>query len=112
MARFVDIGITNVLTGKYQDNVAADLETNLVEVLFASFAFAGFFPPAESMGSSWFDGAVIWDLDIFSAVNKCLETHIPSDVVVDVILTSSKNLKTVDASIFNSIDMLVRLLEV
>jgi predicted acylesterase/phospholipase RssA len=73
--RFVDIGITDVLIGKYQDNLPADIDTNLVEILFASFAFAGFFPPAKSMGKSWFDGAVIWDLDIFSAVNKCLETH-------------------------------------
>jgi len=71
--------------------------------LFASFAFAGFFPPAESMGSSWFDGSVIWDLDIFSTVNKCLETHSASDIVVDVILTSEKTLKTVDASNFNSV---------
>lgn len=80
--------------------------------MFASFAFAGFFPPAESMGSSWFDGAVIWDLDIFSAVNKCLETHNSSDIVVDVILTSTKTLKTVDASNFNSVQMLIRFLEV
>ena len=71
--------------------------------MFASFAFAGFFPPAESMGSSWFDGSVIWDLDIFSTVNKCLETHSASDIVVDVILTSEKTLKTVDASNFNSV---------
>ena len=71
--------------------------------MFASFAFAGFFPPAESMGSSWFDGSVIWDLDIFSTVNKCLETHSASDIVVDVILTSAKTLKTVDASNFNSV---------
>jgi hypothetical protein len=80
--------------------------------MFASFAFPGFFPPAESMGSSWFDGAVIWDLDIFSAVNKCLETHSASDVVVDVVMTSTKTLKTVDASTFNSVQMLLRFLEV
>lgn len=55
------------------------------------------------MGSSWFDGSVIWDLDIFSTVNKCLETHSASDIVVDVILTSTKTLKTVDASNFNSV---------
>lgn len=112
MTRFVDVGITDVLTGKYKDNLPDELDTNLVDVLFASFAFAGFFPPAESMGSSWFDGAVIWDLDIFSAVNKCLETHSPSDVVVDVIMTSNKTLKTVDASNYNSIQMLIRFLEV
>ena len=55
------------------------------------------------MGSSYFDGSVIWDLDIFSAVNKCLETHADEDVVVDVVLTSRKTLKAVDASNFNAV---------
>jgi len=71
--------------------------------MFASFSYAGFFPPADSMGSKYFDGSVIWDLDIFSAVNKCLETHAASDVVVDVLLTHRKTLKHVDASGYNSI---------
>lgn len=64
------------------------------------------------MGSSWFDGSVISDLDIFSAVNKCLETHADVDVVVDVVMTSRKNLKPVDASNFNSLQMLFRYLEI
>ena len=80
--------------------------------MFASFAYAGFFPPATSMGTSWFDGSVIWDLDIFSVVNKCMETHAQSDIVVDVVMTSQKTLKTVDASNFNSVEMLWRFLEV
>lgn len=88
------------------------IDSNLIDVLFASFAYPGFFPPAKSMESSWFDGGVIWDLDIYSVVNKCLETHSPSEIVVDVILTSARTLKTVDASNFNSVQMLIRFLEV
>ena len=80
--------------------------------MFASFAYAGFFPPASSMGTSWFDGSVIWDLDVFSVVNKCMETHAQSDIVVDVVMTSQKTLKTVDASNYNSVEMLWRFLEV
>lgn len=110
--RFVDVGLTDVLTGNYKDNFAADLDANLQDIMFASFAYAGFFPPADSMGSSWFDGSTIWDLDIFSAVNKCLETHAQEDVVLDVLLTSQKTLKVVDASNYNAIQMLWRYLEV
>jgi predicted acylesterase/phospholipase RssA len=80
--------------------------------MFASFSFAGFFPPAEVMGSSFFDGSVIWDLDIFSAVNKCLETHADTDVVVDVVLTTTKTFNTVDASNYNAVEMLFRYLEI
>jgi predicted acylesterase/phospholipase RssA len=104
MQRFTNVGITNVLTGAFVDNTSGGtLDTNLEDVLYASFSYAGFFPPAESMGGTWFDGSVIWDLDVFSAVNKCLETHEQSDVVVDILLTSAKTLKQVDASNYNSI---------
>jgi predicted acylesterase/phospholipase RssA len=111
MQRYVDVGITNILTGAFDENIAS-LDSNLQDVIFASFSYPGFFPPAETLGSSFFDGSVIWDLDIFSAVNKCLETHSDTDVVVDVIMTSRKTLKTVDASNFNALQMLFRYLEV
>lgn len=111
MARFTDVGLTNVKSGAFVDQIET-LDSNLVDVMFASFAFAGFFPPAESMDETWFDGAVIWDLDIFSVVNKCHETHAYEDIVVDVVLTSEKVLRTVDASDYNSIQMGLRYLEV
>lgn len=111
MQRFVDIGITNLLTGAFTDNTAT-LDSNLQDVMFASFSYAGFFPPAQSMGGTWMDGSVIWDLDIFSAVNKCLETHVQEDVVVDVLMTSAKTLRHVDASNYNALQMTIRFLEV
>lgn len=58
------------------------------------------------------DGSVIWDLDIFSAVNKCLETHAQEDVIVDVLMTSAKTLRHVDASNYNALHMVLRFLEV
>ena len=85
--RFVNVGLANVLTGEWKD---FDLTTDFMDVMEGSFSYAGFFPPLEAMGSDWFDGSTIWDLDVFSAVNKCLETT--SDVQVDVILTSEKHL--------------------
>ena len=112
MQREIDIGITDVLTGSYHDFTKADLSANLQDAMYASFSYAGFFPPAQSMGSDWFDGSVIWDVDIFSAVNACLETHSQADTVVDVILTSDKTLKQVDASNYHSISMLWRFLEI
>lgn len=102
MQRYVDVGITNILTGGFDENTNS-LNTNLQDVIFASFSYAGFFPPAEVFGSSFFDGSVIWDLDIFSAVNKCLETHADADVVVDVVLTTTKTFNTVDASNYNAV---------
>ena len=110
--RFVDIGLTNVLTGNYDDMLAADVDAHLQDIMLASFAYAGFFPPAVSMGSSWFDGTTIYDIDVYSAVNNCLLTHALEDVTVDIILTSEKVLRQVDASNYNSMNMLARYLEV
>jgi hypothetical protein len=59
-------------------------------------SFAGFFPPAEVLGSQWFDGSAVWDIDIFSLINKCVDLGFKnSDIIVDVIMTSSANLKDI-----------------
>ena len=59
-------------------------------------SFAGFFPPAEVLGSHYFDGSAVWDIDIFSAINRCTEQGFKnSDIVVDVVMTSAANLKDV-----------------
>lgn len=99
------------MTGTFNENTDS-LNTNLQDVMFASFAYPGFFPPAESMGSAWFSGSVIWDLDMFSPINKCRETHADSDIVLDVVLTSRKSLKPKDASNFNTVQIAIRAAEV
>jgi len=92
--RFVDVVLINAINGSYNDFYAADLTgTKLIDVMFGSFAYPGFFAPEEAMGSSWFDGSIVWDVDVFSSVNKCLETHAPEDIVVDILLTTKKTLK-------------------
>jgi len=76
-------------------------------------SFAGFFPPADVFGSSYFDGSAVWDVDIFTAINRCLEKgYKNSDIVVDVVLTSAANLKNVTAEDYKSIGMLFRYLEI
>lgn len=76
-------------------------------------SFAGFFPPAEVLGSSWFDGSAVWDVDIFSAINRCVDKGFAqSDITVDIIMTSAANLKNVSAEDYKSIGMLFRYLEI
>lgn len=112
--RWVDIGLTDVLKGTYVDYSAEELQGDeLYNVLFAQFASAGFFPPVEFNDSDFFDGSTIWDIDIFSVVNRCHDLgYDDENIVVDVIMTSEKTLKTVDASDYHSIQMLWRYLEV
>lgn len=115
MKRKVDIGIVDVLDGSYKDFSDHNITSgaNLVDALYASMSFAGFFPPAEVLGSSYFDGSAVWDIDIFSAINQCKGLGFAeSDIVVDVIMTSAANLKQVQAEDYKSIGMLFRYLEI
>jgi predicted acylesterase/phospholipase RssA len=76
MKRALNIGIVDVLDGSYKDFTDQNVtlgETSLVDAMYASMSFAGFFPPADVFGSSFFDGSAVWDIDIFSAINKCTE---------------------------------------
>ena len=109
--RWVDVGLTDVLKGQYVDFTGDQLTGDeFYNVLFAQFAQAGFFPPAAFDNTDWFDGSTIWDLDIFSVVNKCQETHTDDKITVDVVLTSEKTLSQVDASDYKSLQMLWRYL--
>jgi predicted acylesterase/phospholipase RssA len=113
--RDLNLGIVDVKDGSYKDFTAQNITEgdNLVDALYASLSFAGFFPPADVLGSSYFDGSAVWDVDIFSAVNKCKDKGFKEeDIVVDVVLTSAANLKKVEADDYKSISMLFRYLEV
>jgi len=113
--RKIDIGIVDVVDGTYKDFSDTNLtdNTNLVDAMYASMSVAGFFPPADVLGSSFFDGSAVWDIDIFSAVNKCTDLGFKNeDIIVDVIMTSSANLKDVEAEDYKSIGMLFRYLEI
>lgn len=115
MHRSLDIGIVDVINGDYKDFSDANITQgdNLIDALYASMSFAGFFPPAEVLGSAYFDGSAVWDIDIFSAINRCsAKGFANTDVVVDVVLTSSANLKQVEAEDYKSIGMLFRYLEI
>ena len=113
--RDMNIGIVDVVDGSYKDFSDANITSgsNLDDALFASLSFAGFFPPADVLGSSYFDGSAVWDIDIFSAINKCSAKGFANeDIIVDVVLTSAANLKNVTADNFKSINMLFRYLEI
>ena len=62
----------------------------MVDTLFASFSWPGFFPPAEMLGSAYIDGSSVYDLDIYAGINKCLSQGYEQEkIVVDALLTSS-----------------------
>jgi predicted acylesterase/phospholipase RssA len=73
--RAMDIGITNVQDGSYVDFSDKNVTTgdNLVGALYASMSFAGFYPPADVLNGYYFDGSAVWDIDVFAAINRCID---------------------------------------
>jgi len=97
--RFVDVALANIANGTIDEFYGNDLATgDLLDVMYGSFSFPGFFAPEVAMASDWFDGGMVWDIDVFSAVNKCMETHAQEDIVLDVVLADTRHLREVDAS--------------
>ena len=48
--------------------------------------------------------SAVWDIDIFSGVNRCKDKGFANeDIVVDVVMTSSANLKEVNAENYKSV---------
>lgn len=96
------------------DSSAENLNlTAIVDTMFASFAFPGFFPPAKHQNSEYFDGSTCQTLDVLSLINNCLtQVDSDSDIVIDVIMTTPSTLKPVDASAYRSYEMLYRYLQV
>jgi len=81
--------------------------------MFASFSHVGYVPPAEVFGSSFVDGAAVWDIDIFSAINNCeAQGFKEQDIVVDVLLTVDKKLDYEDTTDFSSFQILYRYLQI
>ncbi len=81
--------------------------------MYASFAYAGFFPPVEAFGSKWFDGSAVYDLDIFSSIQKCYSAgYKEEDLVIDTVFTSSANLRQINGTDYTSLGMLFRFLEI
>ena len=90
--RNVTVGASNLDTGLF-GNFNESLGTNILEAVMCSAAPPLYFPPQSFLGASWADGGCILNLDVFSAVERCMD--VVSDeslVIVDMIFCSGAHL--------------------
>ena len=88
------VGSTNLNTGLF-GTFNESLGKNIVEAVMCSAAPPLFFPPQNFMGTTWADGGCIINLDVFSAVERCLDVVASeTDIVVDMIFCSGASLST------------------
>lgn len=90
--RNVTVGSTDLNTGKF-GNFNESLGMGIIEAVMCSAAPPLFFPPQSFQGTIWADGGCIINLDVFSAVERCLDV-VPdqSQIIVDMIFCSGAHL--------------------
>lgn len=114
--RYIAIGAANANNGKFKvfNNFNENLGVSqFLEAVMASNGIVGIFPYKNIEGSTYFDGSVLKSMDISSVVHKCRELVGGDDskVIIDVIMLAGKDLPEADVSNFNSLQVLIRTLE-
>ena len=83
--RNITIGSTNLDLGIFQ-NFDESLGMAIIDGIIASGSIPFFFPPHDFLGYAWADGGCIINLDVFSAVTRCLEVvNEEKNITVDMI---------------------------
>lgn len=102
-SRNVTVGSTNLDTGIFQ-NFNESVGLAIIDAITCSASIPTSFPPHNFEGYTWVDGGVVMTLDVFSAVQRCLDvTGNEKDIVIDMIycdpyspLPSETSFKTLD----------------
>ena len=103
IARNVTVGSTNVDTGLFE-TFSENLGPAFVDAIGCSASPPLYFPPQQFEAYTWIDGGCIINLDVFSAIERCLEvTNNEAEIVADLIYCNQYNaippeteLKTLD----------------
>ena len=86
--RNITIGSTNLDTGLF-GNFDESINGALLDGITCSASPPTYFSPHEFEGYTWADGGCIVNLDVFAAINRCLEvTPLESNITVDLIYDS------------------------
>lgn len=113
--RFV-YGMTDAKTGAYVQKDETAKFSDYIKGIFASSAYAGFFPTVKDLdqGAEYYDGATVKSINIADAVNECkkLVGGDESKITIDIIMNSGGTFNVKDASGFKAIRMGLRYAEI
>ena len=73
LERHINIGLANVLTGRFHSFGKHHSSEELIDILKASISFPGVFKAVEFDDSLWFTGSAIYEIDVLGPINHCRE---------------------------------------
>jgi predicted patatin/cPLA2 family phospholipase len=111
--RHLVVGATDLMSGDY---IVVNDTYSLSDVVMATYGTAsmtGTFPPVTLDSYYLADGTLKFSVDILSGVNQCLDMGFQrTDVIVDVVLCTSKNLAQINLAGYKPLQVLIRYLEI
>lgn len=111
--RHINIGLANVLTGRFHSFGRHHTSKELIKILQASVSFPGVFKSVEIWDSLWFTGQAIYEIDVLGPINHCRELgYKDEDINVDAIVSGNPKLKSVFANFYNAFGIMERTTEV
>lgn len=108
--RNVTVGAANLDFGTFQ-NFDDSLSSAFFDACVSSGSMPFFFPPHDFVGYTWMDGGTILNLDIPSAVERCLTVTDESQITIDVLFDSQPNILS-NATSFKTIKVIERMNEI
>ena len=110
MKRDTNIGLTSVESGHFEIFRETKLNNdNLPLVLKAGLSNPGVFPTTEIEWKTYFPGQLVWAVDIFSAIERCMEKGAKEEeIIVDTFLTWTPHIQHVNAEDYTAFEMLYR----
>jgi len=95
----LEISAVNVETGEFKCFDESITLKNLGRIIRASSSIPFAFPPTEFEGSLYMDGGTVWNINIDSAIDKCLELVDDEEhVVLDIAITETEDLPTLNST--------------
>ena len=92
------INAANVETGDYESfNQTNTAINDIAQAAVSSSSIPGVFPPQHFKGMILMDGGTIWDVDILSAVNQCLElVDSEEDIIIDIAICGDSTMNQIE----------------
>lgn len=108
--RNVTVGSTNLDIGILQ-NFNESIGLAIIDAIIASGSVPFFFPPHDFEGYTWADGGCIINLDVFSAIERCLDITIEKNITIDMIYDDPSTPLPVDTK-FKTLTVLERIYQI
>ena len=113
--RGIIVSATNAATGVQKTWDETTEWSTLLKAIDASSSFPGFFTPVTDIdeGVTYYDGGVSYSVNIFGAINKCVDRGFDyNHIVIDVIMCTGATVSDKNISNYRTLPMVLRYLEI